>query len=111
MEERNAQHALVDLALDSAKENKQHAKRWFTAFIVSNAIWAFVVLAIVVSFVWLWNQYDYVEETSETTVYQDTGDGIGNNVYQAGEHATYNEGGELDGEAGDKNQNYKEDQN
>ena len=33
-------------------------------------------------------------ETTETiTVEQDTGEGSGNNVYQAGEYATYSEGG------------------
>lgn len=30
--------------------------------------------------------------TEETTVTQDTGEGSGNNVYQAGEYATYDEG-------------------
>lgn len=35
-----------------------------------------------------------IETTTETTtVTQDTGDGSGNNVYQAGEYATYDEGG------------------
>lgn len=32
-------------------------------------------------------------ETTTTTVNQDTGEGEGNNVYQAGEFATYDEGG------------------
>lgn len=31
--------------------------------------------------------------TTETTVTQDTGEGNGNNVYQAGEYATYNQPG------------------
>ena len=30
--------------------------------------------------------------TNETTITQDTGEGSGNNVYQAGENATYSEG-------------------
>lgn len=35
-----------------------------------------------------------IEATTETTtVTQDTGEGDGNNVYQAGEYATYEEGG------------------
>lgn len=33
------------------------------------------------------------QETMTTTVTQDTGEGEGNNVYQAGEYATYEEGG------------------
>lgn len=106
---KDAQKALMDLALDSAKENKLHAKRWFTAFLISNAIWASVVIVIVLSFLWFESQFEYeTTETTETTVYQDTGEGSGNNVYQAGEHATYNEGGELNGEAGDQNQDYEE---
>lgn len=109
MEEKAAQQALVDLAIDSAKENKQHAKRWFTAFLISNATWAMVVLVIVFSFLKFESQFEYeTTETTETTVYQDTGEGSGNNVYQAGEHATYNEGGEMNGEAGDQKQDYEE---
>lgn len=109
MEEKAAQQALVDLAIDSAKENKQHAKRWFTAFLISNATWAMVVLVIVFSFLKFESQFEYeTTETTETTVYQDTGEGSGNNVYQAGEHATYNEGGETNGEAGDQKQDYEE---
>lgn len=47
----------------------------------------------------LWNALNTVaeigvtEETTTTTVTQDTGEGEGNNVYQAGEYATYEEGG------------------
>lgn len=33
------------------------------------------------------------QETTTTTVTQDTGEGEGNNVYQSGEYATYEEGG------------------
>lgn len=33
------------------------------------------------------------EETTTTTVTQDTGEGEGNNVYQAGEYASYEQGG------------------
>ncbi len=109
MEEKAAQQALVDLAIDSAKENKQHAKRWFIAFLISNAIWAVVVLVIVLSFLKFESQFEYeTTETTETTVYQDTGDGAGNNIYQAGEYATYNEGGELNGKASNQNENYED---
>lgn len=38
-------------------------------------------------------EMEVVSET--TTITQDTGDGSGNNVYQAGEMATYNEGGQT----------------
>lgn len=42
------------------------------------------------------------EETTTTTtteINQDTGEGGGNNVYQAGDDATYNESGAVDGGA------------
>ena len=47
----------------------------------------------------MWNalntvaEMEVTSETTTTTVNQDTGDGEGNNVYQAGEFATYDEGG------------------
>ena len=47
----------------------------------------------------MWNalntvaEMEVVSETTTTTVNQDTGEGGGNAVYQAGEYATYDEGG------------------
>lgn len=47
----------------------------------------------------MWNalntvaEMEVTSETTTTTVNQDTGEGEGNNVYQAGEFATYDEGG------------------
>ena len=38
-------------------------------------------------------EMEVVSETTTTTVNQDTGEGGGNAVYQAGEYATYDEGG------------------
>lgn len=38
-------------------------------------------------------EMEVTSETTTTTVNQDTGEGQGNNVYQAGEYATYDEGG------------------
>lgn len=108
---KDAQQALMDLALDSAKENKQHAKRWFRAFVISNVLWAVVFIVAISLFFYRESQFEYeASETNETTtVYQDTGEGAGNNIYQAGEYATYNEGGELNGEAGDQdNEDYKD---
>lgn len=37
-------------------------------------------------------QIEGTTTTNETTITQDTGEGFGNNVYQAGEDATYSEG-------------------
>lgn len=109
MEEKSAQQALMDLALDSAKENKQHADRWFKAFIISNVIWAVVVSLIVISFLYYESQFEYDVETNETTVTQNSGEGEGNNIYQSGEHATYNEGGEMNGDASNKGEENKSD--
>ena len=110
MEEKNARDALVQLALDSAKENKEHAKRWFLGFIISNAIWAVVVLVIVLSFLWFESQYEYSMETTETTITQESGEN-GNNIYQSGDHATYNEGGEMNGEADNQDEDNEENEN
>lgn len=41
------------------------------------------------------------EETTTTTVTQDTGEGSGNNVYQSGESATYNEAAKQNGSSGE----------
>ena len=38
-------------------------------------------------------EMEVTTETTTTTIEQDTGEGNGNNVYQSGESATYNEGG------------------
>lgn len=108
MEENVAQKALIDLAIDSAKENKEHARKWFIGFIISNAIWAIVVLVIVLSLLWFESQFEY--ESTQTTISQDTGEGSGNNIYQSGEHATYNEGGDFDGKAGNNYQDHEEDE-
>ena len=45
--------------------------------------------------------------SGETTVTQESGEN-GNNIYQSGDHATYNEGGELNGEAGDQVEDNKD---
>jgi hypothetical protein len=55
----------------------------------------------VVAFLRFESQFEYSTETTETTVTQESGEN-GNNIYQSGDHATYNEGGELNGEAGDQ---------
>jgi len=89
--------ALVELYKDAVVEQKKEKKRWFLFSIFSNLAWALVFATGIIGF-FIWDShfiYEAAETTSETTtVYQDTGEGEGNNVYQAGEHATYNEGGE-----------------
>lgn len=88
-------NALVELYKDTAQENRKHAKRWFLFSLFSNIMWAVVVLVMVIGFLIWDSQFEYIDgaTTTETEVTQETS-GDGNNVYQAGEYATYNEGGE-----------------
>lgn len=54
-------------------------------------------LAIVGGFLWYESQFQWVDtETTTTTITQDTGEGTGNNVYQEGENAVYNQGKEVE---------------
>lgn len=60
-----------------------------------------IILALVVlnglefgAFLWYESNQEYVETTTTTTIEQDTGSGEGNNIYQSGEHANYNEDGD-----------------
>lgn len=89
------ENALNEIYRHLAEENKVHSKRWFIGFIISNIMWMLVVVAMVVGFLIWDSQFEYIEgtTTTETEITQETS-GDGNNVYQAGEHATYNEGGE-----------------
>lgn len=87
--------ALAELYKDAVVEQKKEKKRWFLVSIFSNLIWAIVFAVAIILFYVRESQFEYVGTTTETTtVYQETGEGKGNNVYQAGEHATYNEGGD-----------------
>lgn len=83
--------ALNKIAIDLLNQKKKnHLRLWIIiiALIVVN-------LAEVCIFIWYESQMETVETvTTTTTVDQDTGEGTGNNVYQAGEHAQYSEGGD-----------------
>lgn len=82
--------ALTKIVVDLLNQKK---KEHFRLWIVILAL-VFVNLLEVGIFIWYESQMEYVETTTTTTVEQDTGEGEGNNVYQAGEHATYNEEGD-----------------
>lgn len=107
---------LTEIALDLARENKGNAKAWKRYAIISNlvilAVFTFIVIYGVNKFFEYESQFEYEVEkevtTTTTTVSQDTGEGEGNNVYQAGEYATYNEGGDKNGEANYNNENDKD---
>lgn len=83
--------ALNKITIDLlTQKKKEHFRLWIIilALILVNLIEVSV-------FVWYESQMETVETTTTTTtVEQDTGSGSGNNVYQAGEKATYNEGGD-----------------
>lgn len=83
--------ALNKIAIDLLNQKKKdHLRLWIIiiALIVVN-------LAEVCIFIWYESQMETVETvTTTTTVDQDTGEGAGNNVYQAGEHAQYSEDGD-----------------
>jgi len=84
--------ALVELYKDAVVEQKKEKKRWFLFSIFSNLFWGLVIISMVVGFLIWDSQFEY-ETTTETEVTQETS-GEGNNVYQAGQNATYNEGGD-----------------
>ncbi len=73
------------------QKKKEHFRLWIVilALILVNLIEVGI-------FVWYESQMEVTETTTTTTttVEQDTGSGSGNNVYQAGEQATYNEDGD-----------------
>lgn len=82
--------ALNRITLDLlAQKKKEHFRMWILilAMILVNLIEVGI-------FVWYESQMEVTETTTTTTVEQDTGSGSGNNVYQAGEQATYNEDGD-----------------
>lgn len=79
--------ALNRLAFRLLDDQSKSIKRFWIALIVS----ILVNIIIVGAFLWYESQWEYTTET--TTITQDTGEGYGNNVYQSGEHAVYDESG------------------
>lgn len=63
-------------------------------------LWIIILALVVVNliefgiFIWYESHTEVVETTTTTTIEQDTGSGEGNNIYQSGEKATYNEKGD-----------------
>lgn len=79
--------ALNKITVKLLEEKAKEAKRLWIALIVSILVNAFLVTA----FLYYESQFTTTVETVTTTVTQDTGEGQGNNIYQSGESATYNE--------------------
>lgn len=82
--------ALNKITMKLLHDRAADCKRLWIALVIS----ILVNLALVGGFLWYESEWDYTTET--TTITQDTGEGTGNNVYQAGENATYKQeaGGE-----------------
>lgn len=79
--------ALNKITMKLLEEKAKEAKRLWIALIVSILVNAFLVTALL----YYESQFTTTVETVTTTVTQDTGEGQGNNIYQSGESATYNE--------------------
>ena len=79
--------ALNRLAFRLLDDQSKNLKRVWIALIIS----ILVNLITVGAFLWYESQWEYTTET--TTITQDTGEGYGNNAYQSGEHAVYDESG------------------
>jgi hypothetical protein len=77
--------ALNRITMQLLHDRAKDCKRLWIALVVSILV-NFVTVA---GFLWYESQWEYT--TTETTITQDTEDGPGNNVYQAGENATYYE--------------------
>lgn len=81
--------ALNKITMKLLHDRAADCKRLWIALVIS----ILVNLFIVGGFLWYESQWDYTTTTTETTtITQDTGEGTGNNVYQAGENATYQQG-------------------
>lgn len=92
----NENQAMVELYKEMAKIEADNSKRWHKQLIASNIIWAIVLVLIVVGLViahFVYESQFEIEEVFErSTITQENNEG--NNVYQPGEYATYNEGGD-----------------
>jgi len=69
-------------------ESKRREDFWLRVILIISLLVNIVIAGI---FVVYESQWQYTETTT-TTVTQDTGEGSGNNVYQAGENASYIQG-------------------
>ena len=92
----NENESLIQLYKDMAAAQTEDSKRWHKTTIISNIIWAVVFVLVVggLVFAHFWNesQFEYEDTIERSVITQENNDG--NNVYQPGDHATYNEGGE-----------------
>ena len=93
----NETESLIKLYENMAKIEAENSRRWHKQLILSNIIWAAVLVIVVIGLVVAHFVYESQFETEETTeeirtIHQENNEG--NNVYQPGEYATYNESGD-----------------
>lgn len=85
-------------------ESKRREDFWLRVILIISLL---ANIAIAGIFTW----YESGWTTTTTTVTQDTGEGSGNNVYQAGENANYIQGNSEEVTPNGKANNYYSDQN
>lgn len=67
--------------------------RWAMIIVIISIIVNLLIAGIFIAYE---SQFTQTSETTTTVIEQDTEDGTGNNVYQAGENATYTQEGVTD---------------
>lgn len=85
--------ALNKLFIDMLEKERQDRKRTRRVSIICTSICVVCMLIFAGVLAALSAGVVVETTTTETTITQDTGEGDGNNVYQAGEYATYSETG------------------
>lgn len=70
-------------------ESKRREDFWLRIILIISLIVNVIIAGIFINY-----ESHMSTTTTTTTVEQDTDEGSGNNVYQAGEYASYNEGGD-----------------
>lgn len=89
-------------------ESKRREDFWLRVILIISLL---VNIAIAGIFAWYESGWEYTDTTT-TTVTQDTGEGSGNNVYQAGENANYIQGNSEEVTPnGETNSNYYKNSN
>lgn len=96
--------ALNRITMQLLKDRAADCKRLWIALIIS------ILANLIICGAFLWYESQWERTETVTTVIQDTEDGGGNNVYQSGESATYNEGGDSNGQADSSGQDSDQDQ-
>lgn len=85
--------AMNRLLIDTLNKDRQERRKTRKISIICASICLVSVVLLVGVIVALASGVTVETVTTETTVTQDTGEGSGNNVFQAGEYSSYSEGG------------------